>query len=149
MKDQGKPLVKYEIPPDNDSEGNNWRVLEEQRFDKKGCPESSRKHLKMAISSTILLLANFLYLSADIKCPYTNDPKCTEDFISPNILSWTFRFGTSAILFFLIILLGISYSIVPRNISILAVVSAIYLTTFHNNSIEHGNYLFNFGSYKI
>ena len=116
-----------------------WTLIQEQAGQKVYLPERSRKG-KTILSFIILVLAIFLYISADINCPYPSDPQCADDFIIPSLVSWIIHFGISAILFSLLILLGFSYNKVPRATSILAVLSVIYLTYFHRRSNEHGDY---------
>ena len=143
--------MNYEDLNENSSRGCELEVCEDLRVEKKTfLTEKCRSIvpiIKMAISSIVLLLANYLYLSANINCPYPNDQKCGSNFIKQNMFVWIVRFVTLSILFALLIFLGFSSNIVPRKISIAAVISIIYLTFVHNRSNEHGNYSVFFGFY--
>jgi len=133
--------MEHETPYTKDLERHQWKPLEDQESSRKPLlPQSLRRAFKIIIPLSMLFLANYLYLSADITCPYPKDAHCYYDFIKPSIQYWIIQFGTSVLLFSLIIFLGFSQQLIPRNFSILAVASVIYLTFFYNRSDEHGNY---------
>jgi len=140
---------EYEELHGSDLEQTPWRLIEDLRSDKTTFRGgSSRRISSMVIPSIMLLSAICLYLSASANCPYQRDGECASWYINPNILSLTIRTVASAILFSLTIFLGFSSSIFSRKISILSVITVIYLTFIHNRSNEHGNYLIDSDSIK-
>jgi len=77
------------------------------------------------------LIANFLYIISDQKCPYSDATTCAKNFLLPNLPRWAAQIFIAALLFTTIICKGIKRSI-SRFYTIGAVINIIYLCFFFN-----------------
>lgn len=86
------------------------------------------------------IVANFLYIISDNKCPFASVDTCATKFLRANAPKWATQILITAIIFITIIIKGINRKI-SRLYSLAAIVNIIYLCFFYNpvlNSQEYG-----------
>jgi len=96
----------------------------------------NRNHLK---AITAFIIANFLYIISDRKCPFSSVDNCATKFILANAPKWSVQIFISAIIFVVLIRQRLSRKI-SRFYSLAAIINIIYLCFYYHPVLSGQEY---------